>query len=93
MIFLMSVLFGMGAYDSGFREPVLSLFLRPTGWWRLATEGLALMASFSREKVTSLIVERDDTRSRLNIDLRTEDRPLSPGQTLEVEQEYRWGRW
>jgi hypothetical protein len=65
---------------------------RPVGGWRVAMGSLVLTAQFNREDVTSLIVDRDDARSRLNIDLRTESLTLAPGQSLEMEQELRWCR-
>jgi hypothetical protein len=71
---------------------VLAREERPMGGWRLEMGAQILQASFNSGAVTTLILDRDDARSRLNIDLRTESLTLAPGQSLEMEQELRWCR-
>jgi hypothetical protein len=63
--------------------------LRPTGSWRLEFGASTLSASFSSDPVTALIVDRDDSRNRLAIDLRSDVISFAPKQTLTVEQNYR----
>ena len=78
---------GRGTAPTG--VAVLKQDNRPVGGWRLEIGRLALTASFSPKDVTVLILEWDDARNRLNIDLRTESAALAPGRSLVMEQDYR----
>jgi hypothetical protein len=69
---------------------VLARQTQPSGQWRLEFGSFALTASFPPKAVTRLILDRDDSRNRLAIDLRSETVALEPGQSLVMEQAYRF---
>ncbi len=71
---------------------VLARETRPTGSWRMTFGAYVMEAAFSAEDVSCLILERDDERNKVAIDLRSETRSFAPGQSISVEQNYRIGK-
>ena len=69
---------------------VLARETRPSGQWSLTLESATLEAAFDPKTVTSLILDRDDSRNRLAIDLRSESLTIDPGESLVVDQAYHW---
>jgi hypothetical protein len=77
-------------------EPASTLILardtRPTGQWCLDFDTTTLSASFDTNRVTSLILERDDSRNRLNIDLRSDSHTFGPGESWIMIQNFKLGQ-